>query len=164
MHLVARYPLELVLLRVFTHAASKLSRGTVLPNPMFCRDHMPITSWCRHQRSRCLYLYDSSWPALCRGLMSRRQAPDTTLAMERQQVLHLLQGLPTSSLCHFRMYSCLQLPCLIWMAGLHCWYAGLIFPIAVTTCAANRHNPCFPAVIVLMKSLPSKQQHLHASL
>ena len=44
------------------------------------------------------------------------------------------------------------------------WYAGLSFPVAVTTCAANRHKGCFTAIIVLMESLLSKQQHLHASL
>ena len=123
-----------------------------------------LSSWCRHQRSPCLYLYDSSWSAPCRALTSRRQAPDTTLAMGHQQALHLLQGLPTSSLHHVRMYLYMQLLRLIWMADLHCWYAGLSFPIAITTCAANRHKSCFPAVTVLMESLLSKEQHLHASL
>ena len=156
MHLVARHPLASVLLHVFVHAPSQLSRGTVLPNPMFCRDHMPTTSWCRPQRSVYVYLYDSSWSALCRALMSRRQAPDATLAMEHQQVLHLLQGLPTSSLCHFRMCLCMQLLRLFWVAGLHCWYAGSASQL-LSQAVLQTH-------IVLMKSVPSKQQHLHASL
>ena len=62
------------------------------------------------------------------------------------------------------MNVCMQLLRLSWMADLQCWYAGLSLPIAIMTCAANRQTPCFPAVTVLMESLPSEEQHLHASL
>lgn len=58
----------------------------------------------------------------------------------------------------------MQLLRLLWLAGLHGWYAGLSFPIAITACVANRHKALFPPVTILLESVLSMEQRLHALL
>ncbi len=158
---MARHPLALVLLCVFTHAPSRLSRGTVLPTLRFVGITCPLQAGAgTREVAACACMtahgmqgsheqeassrYNSGYGASTSAASSARSANISTLSCQATFVNDSFSA--------------------SWVAGLHCSYAGLSFPIAVTTCAANRHKAMFPAVMVLMESLLSKQQHLHDSL